>query len=72
MFPFGKDDGVVMAYSDSDRAVCLRTRKSTCGGVMFIGSCMVKDWSSTQKAIALSSVEAELYAATKASAKRRV
>lgn len=33
---------------------------------MCIGYCMVKHWSSTQKASALSSAEAELYAATRA------
>lgn len=52
--------------SDSDSAGCLRTTKSTGGGVMCLGSCMMKHWSSTQKGIALSSVEAALYSATRA------
>ena len=66
VFPFGRDDSVICAYSDSDWAGCLRTRKSTSGGILCIGGCMIKHWSSTQKAIALSSAEAELYAATRA------
>lgn len=40
LFPFG-EDGIVRAYSGSDLAGCLRTRKSTYGGV----------WASTQKAV---------------------
>lgn len=33
-FAFGADDGVVCAYSDSDWAGCVRTRKSRSGGVL--------------------------------------
>lgn len=63
VFPAGADDGAVRAYSGSGRVGCVRTRKSTSGGVLRIGGCMFKHWSSTQKAVARSSAEAELYAA---------
>lgn len=39
---------------------------------MFVGSCMIKRWPSTQKAIALSSAEAELDAATRGFSKAKV
>lgn len=66
ILPFGRDDGVRHAWSGLDWAGCRRTRKSTSGGVLRVGSCTIKHWSSTQKAIALSSSEVELYAATRA------
>ena len=47
-------------YVDTDFAGCTKTRKSTSGGCALIGSHLVKHWSSTQKAITLSSGEAEL------------
>lgn len=56
-------DCVINAYSDSDWAGCLRTRKYTSGGALCIRSCMVKRRSSTQKAIALSSAEIAMYTA---------
>ena len=55
------------AYSDSDWAGCKRSAKSTSGGVILRGSHCLKTWSSTQKSITLSSAEAELVAAVKAS-----
>ena len=55
-------------YTDTDWAGCLRTRKSTSGGCVMLGSHMVKSWSSTQPNIALSSGEAELVGATRAAA----
>ena len=54
-------------FSDADWAGCRRTRKSTSGGVLMIGSHYIKSWSSTQRSIALSSGESELLAAVKAS-----
>ena len=57
----------VKAYSDSDWAGCKRTAKSTSGGVLMLGEHCVKSWSTTQKSISLSSGEAELVAAVKAS-----
>ena len=47
-------------YCDTDFAGCAVTRRSTSGGCVMIGGCMVKHWSKTQSTIALSSGEAEL------------
>ena len=46
-------------YTDTDFAGCPRTRKSTSGGCVLLGSHPIKTWSSTQTSIALSSGEAE-------------
>ena len=54
-------------YSDSDFAGCRRTSRSTSGGVILRGGHHLKSWSTTQKAITLSSAEAELSACVKAS-----
>jgi hypothetical protein len=48
-------------YTDSDWAGCRRTRRSTSGGVVLLGSHCLKTWSSTQAPVALSSAEAEYY-----------
>ena len=45
---------------DTDFAGCLKTRRSTNGGVATIGSHLIKTWSATQTVVALSSGEAEL------------
>ena len=55
-------------YSDSDRAGCVRTRRSTSGGALMRGSHVLKTWSTTQPTIALSSAEAELIAAVRGAA----
>ena len=55
------------AYSDTDWAGCLRTRKSTSGGCLLLGSHVLKTWSSTQAAVSLSSGEAEFYGVVRAS-----
>ncbi len=52
-------------YSDTDWAGCIRTRKSTSGGVVLLGSHLIKSWSSTQALVALSSGEAEYYGVVK-------
>jgi len=49
----------VDAYADTDWAGCARTRKSTSGGCVMLGSHALKTWSSTQSSVALSSGEAE-------------
>ena len=50
----------IKAYVDTDFAGCARTRKSTSGGALMLGSHLVKHWSTTQKTVTLSSGEAEL------------
>ena len=54
-------------YSDANWAGCIKTRKSTQGGVCMIGQHCFKNWSSTQAIIATSSGEAEYYGLVKAS-----
>jgi hypothetical protein len=54
---------MVRAYVDSDWAGCRKTRKSTSGGVLMLGTTAVRGWSTNQAVIALSSGEAEYYAA---------
>jgi hypothetical protein len=61
-----QETSVAHSYSDSDYAGCTTTRKSTSGGVLAIGSHVVKTWSTTQVVIATSSGEAEYYALVKA------
>ena len=56
---------VVEAYVDSDWAGCRRSRKSTSGGILYLGGVAVRAWSTNQNVIALSSGEAEYYAALK-------
>ena len=61
-FRYGESSSELIIEGDSDHAGCLRTRKSTSGGVMRWGSHVLKWWSKTQPTIALSSGEAELAA----------
>ena len=56
------------ALVDSDWAGCHSTRKSTSGGILCVAGAGVKSWSSTQGSVALSSGEAECYAALKGAA----
>lgn len=51
----------VQVYTDSDWAGCLRTRRSTSGGVVMIGAHCLKTWSLTQASLALNSAEAKYY-----------
>ena len=48
-------------FVDTDFAGCQSTRRSTSGGVALRGAHLIKHWSSTQKAVTLSSAEAEFY-----------
>ena len=59
---------ILAAYSDSDWAGCKATRRSVSGGILVLNGCAVKCWSNKQATVALSTGEAELYAATKAAA----
>ena len=58
----------VQVFADSDHAGCIRTRKSSYGGIVLWGEAFVKSWSRTMQLLALSSGEAELCAVTKAAA----
>ena len=58
----------ISIYTDTDWAGCKKTRRSTTGGCVMIGECVIKSWSQTQATIALSSAEAELYGIVKGSA----
>ena len=57
---------MVDVYSDTDWAGCIKTRKSTSGGCIMLGSHLLKSWASTQSNISLSSGEAEFYGVVKA------
>ena len=48
-------------YTDSDWAGCRKSRKSTSGGTVMLGTHCLKTWSKTQALVAKSSGEAELY-----------
>ena len=61
----GPEDTMTV-YSDANWAGCVKTRKSTSGGVIKIGDHLVRTWSKTQANIALSSAESEFYATLKA------
>ena len=54
-------------YSDTDWSGCPKTRKSTSGGCLMLGTHLIKSWSSTQTSVSLSSGEAEFYGVVKAS-----
>ena len=54
-------NSITDVWADIDYAGCPDTRGSTSGGVVMLGSHMVKGWSTTQAVIALSSGEVEYY-----------
>ena len=56
---------VIKVFVDSDWAGCRRSRKSNSGGIIFFGDVAVRAWSGNQAVMALSSGEAEYYAALK-------
>jgi hypothetical protein len=56
------------AFVDTDFAGCLATRRSTSGGCAKRGAHLIKHWSTTQKAVTLSSGEAELCGIVKGTA----
>ena len=60
-FDYQKEVRHVDVWTDTDYAGCRETRKSTSGGIIMLGSHVVRNCSSTQKVIALSSGEAEYY-----------
>ena len=64
--PWGGDISKIIIQSDSDWAGEKGSRKSVSAGAAYVGNAMVKTWSKDQAVIALSSGEAELYAAGRA------
>ena len=64
-YPWQSSMKHISVWCDSDWAGCLKTRRSTTGGVLYLGSHVVKTWSVTQANVALSSGEAEYTAAVK-------
>ena len=58
----------IRAFTDSDHAGCVRTRKSTTGLVLMCGQHTLKSSSTLQTTISLSSGESEYYAIVKATA----
>jgi hypothetical protein len=61
-----QDSEGLTVYSDTDWGGCTKTRKSTSGGCIFVGTHLLKSWSSTQQCVSLSSGEAEYYGAVRA------
>ena len=68
IFAFQAPTSTVTAYTDSDWAGSKKTGRSTSGGIVTVGSHIVKSYSRQQKTVALSSAEAELHAMVAASA----
>ena len=66
-FAWQEESCEIDGFSDSDWAGCRNTARSTSGGTLMRGSHTLKSWSTTQKAVSLSSGEAELIALVKAS-----
>ena len=65
-YPWQDECSEVTVYTDSDWGGCVKTTRSTSGGVLLRGSHVICHWARTQQFIALSSAEAELNAAVKA------
>lgn len=59
-------DYTLEIYSDSDWAKHKQSRKSVSSGYLFLFGCLLYATSRSQRALALSSAEAEIYAATSA------
>ena len=59
---------MVTTFTDSDWAGCVKTARSTSGGIITMGDHLLKTYSRQQRVVALSSAEAELYAMVAASA----
>ena len=62
-YPWQESEAALNVYTDSDWAGCVRSRRSTSGGLVMLGKHPLKAWSSTQSVVAMSSAEAELYSA---------
>ena len=58
---------VIDVHSDANWAGCKRSRKSSSGGTIAVGSHLIKSYAKTQTVIATSSCESELYGVIRAS-----
>ena len=67
-FNWQEAESEFQVYSDANWAGCHKTRKSTSGGVVMLGSHVIKTWSRNQSTVALSSAESEFNATIKAAA----
>ena len=65
-FRWQEPPGGLTVFTDSNWGGCVRSRRSTSGGVAFHGNHVLIHWSRTQQLVALSSAEAELNASIKA------
>ena len=63
-----EDECDLVAWTDSDWAGDVNTRRSTSGGLITYRTTVLMHWSKMQANVALSSAEAELNATVKASA----
>ncbi len=66
VYRWQSDQAAITGYSDANWAGDKTSRRSTSGGCILVGTHFIKSWSKSQHVIALSSGEAELYAAVKA------
>ena len=60
-FDWQSEQNVIDVHSDANWAGCKRSRKSSSGGTIAIGSHLIKSYAQTQAVIAKSSGESELY-----------
>ena len=65
LYEWGQRVNGIIVQSDSDWAGDKASRKSTIGGAAYLGPYLLKAWSKKQSQVALSSGEAELYAANR-------
>ena len=69
VFKVQKAERELKTCVDADFAGCLRTRRSTSGGLIMHGSVLLQHWWSTQTTVALPSSEAELTGICRGSSK---
>ena len=66
VFKFGYQSADrIDAYADTDCAGCPRSRRSTSGGCIMVGTHLLKCWSFTQAVVAMSSGYAKFYGTAK-------
>ena len=65
VFPYRHEPQYLQCWVDADWAGFVRTRRSTSGGGIKLGTHTIKIWTGTQASIALSSGESEYYALVK-------